>query len=147
MASRRQHRQDSSSTSPSSPSASIDSSSSSLDSCQGHLTNSNAPSRLGSQYQEGGVGELKLLNEETIKGDYQVTLSSCEVLDIIEITFYRSTISVPSPIQAQSEAPSQSQTTGCIFGRNKKRSLSSLMFLSASSLAWKRYNFFNIENL
>ena len=73
MASRRQHRQDSSSTSPSSPSASIDSSSSSLDSCQGHLTNSNAPSRVGSQYQEGGVGELKLLNEETIKGDYQVT--------------------------------------------------------------------------
>jgi len=73
MASRRQHRQDSSSTSPSSPSASIDSSSSSLDSCQGHLTNSNAPSRVGSQYQEGGVGELKLLPEETIKGDYQVT--------------------------------------------------------------------------
>ena len=72
MASRRQHRQDSSSTSPSSPSASIDSSSSSLDSCQGHLTNSNPPSRVGSQYQEGGVGELKLLTEETIKGDYQV---------------------------------------------------------------------------
>ena len=76
MASRRQHRQDSSSTSPSSPSASIDSSSSSLDSCQGHLTNSNAPSRVGSQYQEGGVGELKLLNEETIKGDYQVNTNT-----------------------------------------------------------------------
>ena len=27
---------------------------------------------VGSQYQEGGVGELKLLTEETIKGDYQV---------------------------------------------------------------------------
>ena len=82
MASRRQHRQDSSSTSPSSPSASIDSSSSSLDSCQGHLTNSNAPSRVGSQYQEGGVGELKLLNEETIKGDYQVT-SLCHLVKFL----------------------------------------------------------------
>ena len=140
MASRRQHRQDSSSTSPSSPSASIDSSSSSLDSCQGHLTNSNAPSRVGSQYQEGGVGELKLLPEETIKGDYQVTLQS--VSQTLS-SLYRSPISVPSPIQAQSEAPSQLQTTGCIFGRNRKRTRLSSMFLSALSLEWKRYTHFS----
>ena len=139
MASRRQHRQDSSSTSPSSPSASIDSSSSSLDSCQGHLTNSNAPSRVGSQYQEGGVGELKLLPEETIKGDYQVTLHG---VSKTLSSLYRSPISVPSPIQAQSEVPSQSQTTGCIFGRNRKRTRLSSMFLSALSLEWKRYTHF-----
>ena len=73
MASRRLHRRDSSSTSPSSPSHSIDSSSSSLDSSQGVAANHNAAPRVSvSQHQETGASttELSLLHGENIEANY-----------------------------------------------------------------------------
>ena len=66
------HRRDSSSTSPSSPSHSINSSSSSLDSSQGVSTNQSAVPRVSvnQPHAEGGVAELSLLHGENIEANY-----------------------------------------------------------------------------